>query len=145
MINCRIILVFFVLFLSTSLWAGEINSVVSEGNNLRIQLSDKSDYKIIPTDDPFKLKIELLDAKPGILIKKILYHEGLISEISAQPTQRGSIIEILLAEPSSSQIKTEGNVLVVSFNPETNKSNEAKLSKIIELTMKNNRIDNGGN
>lgn len=135
MINCRIILVFFVLFLSTSLWAGEINSVVSEGNNLRIQLSDKSDYKIIPTDDPFKLKIELLNAKPGILSKKILYHEGLISEISAQPTQRGSIVEILLAEPSSSQIKTEGNVLVVSFNPETNKSNEAKLSKIIELTM----------
>lgn len=136
MINRGIILiVFFVLSLSTSLWAGEINSVVSEGNKLRIQLSDKSDYKIIPTDDPFKLKIEILNAKPGILSKKILYHEGLISEISAQPNQRGSIVEILLAEPSSWEIKTEANVLVVAFNQETRKSNESIISKIIELTM----------
>ena len=135
MINFKVILVFFVLLIYSSLWAGEINSVVSEGNSLRIQLSDKSDYKIIPSDDPFKFKIELLSAKPGILSKKILYHEGLISEISAQPTNKGSIIEILLAEPSSLEIKSEGNVLVLAFNPETKKSNESKTLKIIELSM----------
>jgi len=84
MINRSLILIFFVLLFASSLWAGEINSVVSEGNTLKIQLTEKSEFKKIPQEDPFKFKIEIQNTKPGILNKKMLFHEGIVSEVSAQ-------------------------------------------------------------
>ena len=135
MINRRLILIFFVLFFASPLWAGEINSVVSEGNILKIQLTEKSEFKKIPQEDPFKLKIEIQNTKPGILNKKMLFHEGIVSEVYAQEGDKGSIIEILLAEPSETEIKAEGNVLVFSFNKEAKKATSSQIPKIIDLTM----------
>jgi len=135
MINRSFILIFFVLFFASSLWAGEINSVVSEGNVLKIQLTEKSEFKKIPQDDPFKLKIEIQNTKPGILNKKMLFHEGIVSELYAQEGDKGSIIEILLAEPAETEIKTEGNLLVVSFNAKDKKATTSQIPKIIDLTM----------
>ena len=135
MINRSLILIFFALFFASSLWAGEINSVVFEGNILKIQLTAKPEFKKLPQEDPFKLKIEIQNTKPGILSKKMFFHEGIVSEVSAQADNKGSIIEILLAEPAETEIKPEGNVLVVSFNVKTEKATTSQIPKIIDLTM----------
>lgn len=133
MINKSIFLIILILFSPFMLWAGEINSVISESNQLRIQLTAKPSYKVIPQDDPFKLKIELQGIKPGILSKKMLFHEGIVSEVSAQSSNSGTVLEVLLSEPIKAEISTQGNVLLVSFGKDTKV--QEKPAKIIDISM----------
>lgn len=133
MIHKSIFLIILILFSASTLWAGEINSVISESNQLRIQLTGKPNYKIIPQDDPFKLRLELIDTKPGILSKKILFHEGVVSEISAQSSNSGTVVEVLLSEPAKAEISTQSNVLLVSFGRDIKV--QEKQAKIIDITM----------
>lgn len=139
MINKSTILIVSILFFASTLWAGEINSVISEANQLKIQLTDKPNYKIIPQDDPFKLKIELIDTKPGILSKKILFHEGIVSEVSAQTSNKGIILEVLFSEPAKVQLTSQGNFLLVSFVSDI--KGETKPAKIIDISME--KTDDG--
>ncbi len=133
MIHKSIFLIALILFSASTLWAGEINSVISESNQLRIQLTGKPNYKIIPQDDPFKLRIELIDTKPGILSKKILFHEGIVSEVSAQSSTIGTVLEVLLSEPAKAEISTQGNVILVSFGKDA--KIQEKPAKIIDISM----------
>lgn len=138
MINKCFIFIGFLLFLISSSWAGEINSVVYEEGKLKIQLSEKANYKLISQNDPFKITIEIQNTNPGILNKKMFFHEGIISEIYAKPVDKDSLIEILLAEPANPHIDLKGNVLLVSFpSAQSNQSNDqrTKPSKIIDLTV----------
>lgn len=133
MINKSLFLIILILFSASTLWAGEINSVISDSNQLRIQLTEKAAHKVIPQDDPFKLKIEFSNTKPGILSKKILFHEGVVSEVSAQASNSGTVVEVLLSEPAKAEISTQGNVLLVSFGKDA-KAQE-KPARIIDISM----------
>ncbi len=134
MINRVNIIVFFFIFFFVSLgWAGQINSVSSEEDSLLIQLTSKPNYRIIPQDDPFRLKIELLDTKPGILSQKMLFHSGLVSEVFAQPNENNTVIDILFSEPTKAEIITEGNVLRISFGK--NSPSQEEPVKIIDILM----------
>ncbi len=134
MINrVNIILAFFLFFFVSMAWAGQINSVSSEENSLLIQLTSKPNYKIIPQDDPFRLKIELIDTKPGIISQKMLFHSGLVSEIFAQAYENNTILDILFSQPTKAEIITEGNVLRVSFGK--NSLSQEEPVKIIDINM----------
>lgn len=138
MINKGVILVacIFIFLISVSL-AGEINSVVYEEGKLKIQLTEKDNYRIVPQNDPFKLSIEFEKTKPGILDKKMLLHEGIVSEIFAKSNGKGgSIIDILLAEPVNVNIELKGNVLLVNFSTEKANVQKNKPSRIIDLSIK---------
>lgn len=137
MINRRLIGLIFIwglFFLISSSWAGEINSVVHEEGSLKIQLTEKDSFKIIPQNDPFKIAIELEKTKPGILSKKLLFHEGIISEVSAKSSDKGgSLIEVLLAEPVNAQIDLKGNTLVLNFYNPKQSVQKDNPSKIIDF------------
>ena len=127
------------IFLLSYSWAGEINSVVYEAGSLKIQLTDKTTYKVIPPKDLFKIIIELENIKPGILNKKILFHEGIVSEVQAKSNDRGgSLLEILLVEPKKPHIELSNNVLLVSFPHDSGVSEVFRQNtpKIIDLVVK---------
>ncbi len=136
MIKMCFILIGVFLFLISSSWAGEINSAVYEDGALKIQITEKANYKLIPQNDPFKIMIKLENTKPGALSKKLLFHEGIISEVYAKPVDKDSLIEILLAEPTNPHIDLKDNVLLVRFLYGQSNAQQTKPSKIIDLTMK---------
>lgn len=125
----------FLFFTVANARATVINAVTKEENVLKIQLTEKTEYKFFQ-EEPFKIKIELKNTKPGVLDKKILFHEGLISEVSAQTQDNSTIVEILLAEPAKTEVKMEGDVLFVSFHSDTTaKLLPKKVVRIIDLSM----------
>lgn len=136
MIKMCFILIGVFLFLISSSWAGEINSAVYEDGALKIQITEKANYKLIPQNDLFKIMIKLENTKPGILSKKFLFHEGIISEVYAKPVDKDSLIEILLAEPTNPHIDLKGNVLLVRFPSGQSNAQQTKSSRIIDLIMK---------
>lgn len=136
MINRNLILIAIFIFLLSYSWAGEINSVIYDEGSLKIQLTEKDNYKIIPQDDPFKLIIELEKTKPGILSKKMLIHEGIVSEVSAKSNDKGgSIIDILFAEPVKTSINFKENLLVVNLSSDKANAKKTEASKIIDLSV----------
>lgn len=131
-----IILALLYLFMNPSVSvASEINAVLSENNILKIQLTDKVDFKEITSEDPFRLKLLLKDTKPGVLQKKMIFHEGAISEISTTPDKEGLLLDVLFAEPSKADVSLEGNVLIIKVQQKENKISATKTINIIELTM----------
>jgi len=131
MIKKFFISLIFVFLFTSYLFAGQIKDVIYEADTLKIQLTEKTEYKIISQDDPFKIRIEFVNTEPGTLERKMFFHEGLISEISAQVVGSNTQIEILLAEPFKYEVKMEDSVLIIS-QTETEKT---VASKIIDLTM----------
>ncbi len=131
--------IFSLILFTSYLEAGEITSVDLEGYNLKIKISEKFEYKIIPQEDPFKIKIELYNTEPGILKKKMLFHEGIVSEVSAHLMDKLCMIEILLSEPIEAEITSEGENLVISFDSDKKADNkitaDKRESKIIDILM----------
>ncbi len=134
MINKIFIILIFAFFLVAPALASEISAVIPEGNKLKIQLTEKTEFNLLPGEDPFKIKIELKNTRPGILSKKILLHEGVISEISAQAKEGNTEIEILLSEPTKPEISIENNILIVSFRSPP-QPKQVKTTKIIDMKM----------
>lgn len=135
-----IILIFIVFFTSDSyflkLIAAEIEAIIPEGDTLKIQLTEKTEYKVTSQEDPFKIRIELEKTNPKILQKKMFFREGIVSEISAQAYGDKTIVDMLLAEPVKPEIKMENNILIISFNtPSDSTSQQKKAEKIIEITV----------
>lgn len=126
------IFIFLFLFVTNAL-AGEISNITADTDTLKIKLTEKTEFNILPSEDPFKIKIELKNTKPGILDKKIFLREGMVSEISAQVKDNNTEIELLISEPATPEIRMENNILTVSFNSASAKPSRA--TKIIEMTM----------
>ncbi|MCS7203918.1 MAG: type IV pilus secretin PilQ [Thermodesulfovibrio sp.] len=139
MIKIFILSLVFFVFSNVSIYAAEIVSVVQQEGLLRIELAEKRDFKILPQDDPFKLKIQIMDIEPGILNRKIIFHEGLVSEISAQKSEGSSIVDILLTEPISFEVTKQDNSILVLFDRVSSKTE--KIAKIIDLFVE--RKDDG--
>lgn len=140
MINKITVFLFFILFFTSNLMANEliknneIKAVISEGDTLKIHLSEKADYRLISQEDPFKIKIELKNTAPGVLNKKIFFREGIVSEISAQVQRNNTVLDILLVEPLKYEVKIEKNVLIVSFiSSNDSLSQQTKAERIIEI------------
>jgi len=134
MINKVFIILIFMLFLAVNASAGEISDVVAQGDMLKIKLTERTDFNPLPSEDPFKIKIELKNTKPGVLNKKMFLREGIVSEISAQAKDSNTEIDLLLSEPAKPEVRIENNVLVVSFSSKA-QPEQLKTPKIIEMTM----------
>jgi len=154
MINKIVFILIFILFFTSNLIAGEIKrnieeecsacdfiqnkikAIIPEGDILKIQLTEKTEYKVIPQEDPFKIKVEFKNTNPGILDKKMFFREGIVSEISAQAYGDTTIVDMLLVEPAKPEIKMENNILIISFSsPSDSISQQMKAKKIIEITV----------
>jgi len=61
---------YILFFIAKEVTAREINAIIPEKDMLKIQLTEQFEYTIIPLDDPFKIKIEFKNTKPGVLDKK---------------------------------------------------------------------------
>ncbi len=127
--------IIFSLFFVFNSWAGEINKVDFNKDELRIYLTEQTDWKILQQDDPFKLLIELKNTKPGILNKKMIFHEGIVSEISAKEVNTDTVVEILLSELSNSEIKFAQNILDISFSKKQLSQETPVNAKIIDFTV----------
>lgn len=136
MINIILLVISLLIFLISNSWAGEVSSVITESNQLKIQFTEKPYFKVIPQDDPFKLKIEVQNSKPGVLSKKMLFHEGVVSEVSAQPSSKGVVLDILFSEPIKAEISSQGNSILISLAGEQKDNTEP--SKIIDITFEKN-------
>ncbi|HHW20034.1 type IV pilus secretin PilQ [Thermodesulfovibrio thiophilus] len=138
-----IYLCIFLFFIAKEVTAREINAIIPEKDMLKIQLTEQFEYTIIPQDDPFKIKIEFKNTKPGVLDKKTIFHEGSVSEVSAQTTGSDTYVNILLAEPVKPEIKLEGDALVLYFpqQPQQKETGEIRTGKIIDVLM--DKIEDG--
>jgi len=138
-----IYLCIFLFFIAKEVTAREINAIIPEKDMLKIQLTEQFEYTIIPQDDPFKIKIEFKNTKPGVLDKKTIFHEGSVSEVSAQTTGSDTYVNILLAEPVKPEIKLEGDALVLYFpqKPQQKETGEIRTGKIIDVLM--DKIEDG--
>lgn len=138
-----IYLCIFLFFIAKEVTAREINAIIPEKDMLKIQLTEQFEYTIIPQDDPFKIKIEFKNTKPGVLDKKTIFHEGSVSEVSAQTTGSDTYVNILLAEPVKPEIKLEGDALVFYFpqQPQQKETGEIRTGKIIDVLM--DKIEDG--
>ncbi|GAB5046721.1 type IV pilus secretin PilQ [Thermodesulfovibrio sp. TK110] len=134
MINKIGFILMLLFLLITNALAGEISNIIPEGDTLKIKLTEKTEFNLLPCEDPFKIKIELKNTKPGILDKKIFLREGIVSEISSQVKDNNTEIELLLSEPTKPEIKMENNVLIVSFS-HLSQPEQVKTAKIIEMKM----------
>jgi len=138
-----IYLCIFLFFIAKEVTAREINAIIPEKDMLKIQLTEQFEYTIIPQDDPFKIKIEFKNTRPGVLDKKTIFHEGSVSEVSAQTTGSDTYVNILLAEPVKPEIKLEGDALVLYFpqQPQQKETGEIRTGKIIDVLM--DKIEDG--
>ncbi|WP_353684111.1 type IV pilus secretin PilQ [Thermodesulfovibrio sp. 3907-1M] len=133
MINKIVFSLIFIFLLAVNALAVEIISITPEGDTLRIKLTEKTEFNLLPSEDPFKIKIELKNTKPGVLEKKMFLREGIVSEVSAQVKDNNTEIELLVSEPVRPEIKMEENILTVSFNSAP--AQTSRVTKIIEMTM----------
>lgn len=154
MINKIVFILIFILFFASNLIADDIKrnteeecsacdfiqnkikAIIPEGDIIKIQLTEKTEFKVISQEDPFKIKIEFKNTNPGILNKKMFFREGIISEISAQSYGDNTIVDMLLVEPVKPELKMENNILIISFSsPSDSISQQMKAKKIIEITV----------
>ncbi|MGB9891703.1 type IV pilus secretin PilQ [Thermodesulfovibrio yellowstonii] len=154
MINKIVFILIFILFFASNLIADDIKSntegecsacdfiqnkikaIIPEGDIIKIQLTEKTEFKVISQEDPFKIKIEFKNTNPGILDKKMFFREGIVSEISAQSYGDNTIVDMLLVEPVKPELKMENNILIISFSsPSDSISQQMKAKKIIEITV----------
>ncbi|MEJ5227533.1 type IV pilus secretin PilQ [Thermodesulfovibrio sp.] len=124
----------FLIIISVDALAGQIDSVVYEDDALKIKLSDKAEHRIIPQDDPFKIQLELISTSLGSLNRKMLFHNGYVSEVSGEEIEKNTHLTILLAEPIKPEIKSENNVIIVSFKSK-NEPTPVKATRIIDLLL----------
>ncbi|PMP70474.1 MAG: hypothetical protein C0186_05010 [Thermodesulfovibrio aggregans] len=133
MINKIFFILIFIFLFALNALAVEISNIITEGDTLKIKLTEKTEFNLLPCEDPFKIKIELKNTNPGILEKKMFLREGIVSEISAQVKDNNTEIELLVSEPVRPEIKMEDNILTVSFNSPPAQPSTA--TKIIEMAM----------
>ncbi|MGB9822835.1 type IV pilus secretin PilQ [Thermodesulfovibrio sp.] len=133
MINKIFFILIFIFLFALNALAVEISNIITEGDTLKIKLTEKTEFNLLPCEDPFKIKIELKNTNPGILEKKMFLREGIVSEISAQVKDNNTEIELLVSEPVRPEIKMEDNILIVSFNSPPAQPSTA--TKIIEMAM----------
>lgn len=133
MIKKFAIYLIFIIFSVASVYAAEIVSVIQQEKMLKIELNEKKDFKVLSQDDPFRLKIQINDTSPGVLGKKIIFHEGIVSEVFAYPVEGGSVVDILLTEPLSPKVDTKANSVLVLFDNQSQQE-----AKIIDLFVEKN-------
>lgn len=136
MINIIVFILMFLFISVNTVFAGEVINVIPEGDTLKIKLTEKTEFTLLPSEDPFKIKIELKNTKPGILDKKIFFREGIVSEISAQAKDNNTELLLLLSEPAKAEIAMENGIMTISFN--STPAKPSKTVKIIEMAMDKN-------
>ncbi len=128
------VLIIFSFFLVYDCWAAEISKVDLIKGELKFYLNEQTDWTILPQEDPFKLLIELKNTNPGILIKKMIFHEGIVSEISAKERGIDTIVEILFTEPPIYEINFAQNILSISLSKKQHPKETPINAKIIDFT-----------
>ncbi|GAQ95652.1 type IV pilus assembly protein PilQ [Thermodesulfovibrio aggregans] len=136
MINIIVFILMFLFISVNTVFAGEVINVIPEGDTLKIKLTEKTEFTLLPSEDPFKIKIELKNTKPGILDKKIFFREGIVSEISAQAKDNNTELLLLISEPAKAEIAMENGIMTISFN--STPAKPSKTVKIIEMAMDKN-------